>query len=334
LALVISGAVLINAPALADNSASISPISVSANPTEGLPITFSLTATNPGLNSNGIDPYEVMLILRPASGPACASSVDDDRLAYWYDANGQPTKNAPVFGYNFAFFEQSGTFPVSVTYTAFTGEPENADNGFAMNWPNEIPAGSYLACAWLENGSAEDANGNPTALAATSRIVSIGRPAYKFSVHGPTRIRIGHYGPINNYNVKALKRAAGTFTARVQTPVYKQRTVSVIIEPRGLRKCPAEISAPLHKIFDRTGNIAIQYFTHGLDSVPYPGSGLSLHHTSASTSYQFRIAEWFEGGAKPGRALVCAAVYDNSNPDQPVVEATAHTSVLVQRARR
>lgn len=327
---VVACAGLIVAPSALAYTGSVTSSTVSADPTEGKPLTFTISGVAPpGPNADGNLPWEVMMILRRASGPPCAPTLEQDQSSYWKDSNGQPTANAPVFGYIWApgF---TGSFTKTVTFAPFVGQPEFINGDIVVAWPHELRAGAYRECVWLEDASAVDASGAPAPapLAATSSTVTLRLPHYAFTVRSPKRLRLAHYGPINNFNVKAVKRRAQTFVAQVSAEVPRNRIVGVVVEPAWVHRCPAEIWQPWRNYSNNTGDDGLWYFTKGVNGID--ASGLRLHSGTGTYSYAFKISEYWEGGGKPGRALVCASVYDNTD-DSPVPEAAAHTWVTVTR---
>jgi hypothetical protein len=183
---------------------SLGPLTVTSDPVEGLPIAFGVPGATPaGPNQGGRDEYTVWMAMRAAGGPPCAPSafLDDFQAS-----------RLNVFGEEWPAF---GPFDFSAGYS-----PDPSVG-------TELPAGSYLECAWIEDSS------NLESVAAAQRTFSIREPRFKLSVRAP-RHAVAAGIP------QRLRAVAATYTVRVQYAEAPGRLLEVAIVPR--RRCPADVT--------------------------------------------------------------------------------------------
>jgi hypothetical protein len=189
--------------ASASAAPSLGPLSVTADPVEGLPIAFGVPGTTPaGPNQGGRDEYSVWMTVRAAGGPPCAASAFLDDVQ---------ASRLSVFGEHWPAF---GPFDFTVDYSP------------AASVGTELPAGAYLECAWIEDTS------DLESLAAAQRTFSIREPRFKLSVRAPQHAVAAGIP-------QRLRAVAETYTVRVRYAEAPGRLLEVAIVPR--RRCPTEV---------------------------------------------------------------------------------------------
>ncbi|MGH3262609.1 MAG: hypothetical protein ACRDNS_11480, partial [Trebonia sp.] len=223
------------APAVAD-SASLS-IGISPDPTVGEPITFTIQGATPAPGDSDYSAYGyvVTLVFRPVGIPCAAgsgpwpgggddvkSASDDDSgfgaVASWGNSPEQPL---------------SGSFAMAYTYTPYTHAiPPGGDTSSVY----EPTPGSYIECVWLESSQHDVTD---PAILLRQQSFTIAKPHDSVTIHGPRRVRLSHYSG----TLRATEAHAHwlNFTVSVRADVTRGRTVELVSEPRGVRRCPADV---------------------------------------------------------------------------------------------
>ncbi len=198
----------------------------------------------------------------------------------------------------------------------------NTDGPFTETLPvaaEQADPGTYSVCAWLFDFQDDMLTGDHGQLAQIASDVQITVPHYAFSISAPKRVVIGHVQSPGDYR----RLTYSTFRARVTAPVARKRIVALVVEPPRVRTCPDDIGHP----WKMRGAAPLVYRPGPADE------GIKLRQGGPFT-YTFRIAEFWEGGAVPGRALVCGAIYDTSQQDETPpagLEGSARAHVDVVR---
>ena len=199
----------------------------------------------------------------------------------------------------------------------------NADGPFTETdtmGPEQAEPGTYSLCAWLFNFQNDMLTGDHGLIAQTESTVQITVPHYGLSMRAPRRVFIGHVAIASDYK----RLTYSTFKLRITAPVARKRIVALVVEPPGVRTCPDDIGHP----WNAREAAPLEYRPGGDDE------GIKLRQGGPFT-YTFKIAEFWEGGAIPGHALACAAVYDTAQENETAppagLEAAAHARVDVVR---
>jgi hypothetical protein len=277
-------------------------ISWTPDPTFGKPLAFTISGSTPGANPNpGYTSYSVEFVLRPATDAPCAQHEYDDP----YNGTNAEYQVWDVSNTN-------GPFALSLPV-----------KGAYPDTPDSIQPGSYRACAWLWNQQADyTANGyapDHGLIAMQASIVTLREPHFRLSLHLVKPLRLQPFPPPNPH-------PAATLIARISAEVGRSRALFLTVQPPGSRSCPRNILKSPY------WNEQVVYtFAPHLNQ----SGGVNLRGTGPLT-YKLGVAltggvlHGRHVGARAGRSLLCAGIYDFYDTTAPASEeAAAQTWIKV-----
>jgi hypothetical protein len=294
----VGSAGFVASPASANGSLQVSS---SPDPIFGKPLTLTVQGATPGPNPfPGRSTYMVNLVLRSTSQTPCEQHEYDDYALQHDDA---------VFKY-WDVSDANGPFTRSYApRPTFSGSPDS------------IQPGTYRLCAWLYDIQA-DASGQTGhgLISMQQSVVTVREPHFSIALQlrGPLVAR--------PFPGEASLLKYTPLVARITAEVARNRGLIITVLPPGLQRCPPNLqNTPYERV--------TAVYSRPISTGGTPGMKL---RQGGPFSYQLGLSLVYAGsgrrvGARPGRSLLCAGIYDGDDSSAPAgEEAAAHEWATVK----